>query len=87
MEKDKYKKELQIFITNGSAILSAYLLKRVTELILESVFHKMAPKKPDENEEIGWIEAIGWAAFTGALAGALKLIVKRGTKISLNKVM
>jgi hypothetical protein len=32
---------------------------------------------------MSWIEAIGWAAFTGALAGILKLIVKRGTKISL----
>lgn len=87
MEKDKYREEFKTFVTNGSAILSAYLLKRVTELLLESVFHKMAPKKPDEQDEISWIEAIGWAAFTGALAGILKLVIKRGTKIQLDKAM
>ncbi|MFW6371238.1 MAG: DUF4235 domain-containing protein, partial [Bacteroidota bacterium] len=84
MENDKYKEELKIFITNGSALLSAYLLKRFTELILESVFHKEAPKKPDEQEEIGWIEAIGWAAFTGAMAGIIKLVIKRGTRMQLD---
>lgn len=86
MENDKYKEELKVFVTNGSALLSAYLLKRFTELILESVFHKMAPKKPDEQVEISWIEAIGWAAFTGALAGIIKLVIKRGTKIQLDKI-
>lgn len=87
MENEKYKEELKIFVTNGSAILSAYILKRFTELILESVFHKMTPKKPDEQQEISWIEAIGWAAFTGALAGILKLVIKRGTRIQLDKMM
>ncbi len=87
MENSKYKEELKIFVTNGSALFSAYILKRVTELILESVFHKVAPKKPDKDEDIGWIEAIGWAAFTGALAGILKLVIKRGTKIQLDKVI
>lgn len=87
MKNDQYKHEFKVFVTNGSAILSAYVLKRVTERILESVFHKMAPKKPDEQEEIGWIEAIGWAAFTGAMAGILKLVIKRSTKIQLDKVI
>jgi hypothetical protein len=87
MGNDKLKEEIKIFATNGSAILSAYVLKRITERILESVFHKMAPKKPDEDEEIGWIEAIGWAAFTGALAGIIKLLVKRGMKIQLDKAL
>ncbi len=72
---------------NGSAILSAYLIKRLTEIILESVFHKQVPDNPEENEDIGWIEALGWAAFTGALAGAIKLVIKRGTKVSLEKIM
>ena len=87
MESEKYKHELKVFLTNGSAILSAYIIKRVTEVILESVFNKPVPDNPEEDEETGWIEAIGWAAFTGALAGALKLIIKRGTKISLEKIM
>lgn len=87
MKKDKYNEELKVFVTNGSAILSAYILKRATELLLETVFHKMAPKKPDEQSDISWIEAIGWAAFTGALAGILKLVIKRGTKTQLDKVM
>lgn len=86
MAKDNYKDELKVFVTNGSALLSAYLLKRFTELILESVFHKEAPKKPDEQDEIGWIEAIGWAAFTGAMAGIIKLVIKRGTKLQLDKI-
>ena len=87
MKKDKYKEEFKTFVTNGSAILSAYLLKRVTELVLESVFHKMTPSKPDEQEDISWIEAIGWAAFTGAMAGILKLVIKRGTKIQLDRAL
>jgi hypothetical protein len=87
MEKETIQHELKILVTNGSAILSAYLLKRITEKILESFFNQAVPDKPDEDEEIGWIEAIGWAAFTGAMAGALKLIIKRGTKMQLDKIM
>lgn len=87
MESNTYKNELKIFMMNGSAILSAYLIKRLTEIILESAMHKQVPDNPEEDENISWIEAIGWAAFTGALAGTIRLIVKRGTKISLDKIM
>jgi len=87
MENEKYRSELKVLVMNGSAILSAYLIKRLTEIILESVFHKQVPDNPEENEDIGWIEALGWAAFTGALAGAIKLVIKRGTKVSLEKIM
>ena len=87
MENEKYKSELKVLVMNGSAILSAYLIKRLTEVILESVFHKEVPDNPEESDDIGWIEAIGWAAFTGALAGAIKLVIKRGTKMSLEKIM
>lgn len=87
MENEKYKHELKVFITNGSAILSAYILKRAIELILESAFSKTVPNKPDEDDEIGWIEAIGWAAFTGALVGIIRLVIKRGTKNTLDKIM
>ncbi len=86
MANNNYKEELKVFVTNGSALLSAYLLKRLTELILESVFHKETPKEPDEQEEISWIEAIGWAAFTGAMAGIIKLVIKRGTRMQLDKI-
>ena len=86
MEKEKYKQEFKVLVMKGSAILSAYILKRLTEKILESAFHKKPPKNPEEDEEIGWIEALGWAAFTGALAGALKLVIKRGTKIQLDRI-
>ncbi len=87
MNSKKYRNEFKIFLTNGSALLGAYALKRLIELILEMIFDKEPPKKPDEQKDIGWIEAIGWAAFTGAMAGALKLVVKRSTKIQLDKMM
>ena len=87
MDKKVIRKELKVALTNGSAILGAYILKRTTEKILESVFQKEPPKKPDEEEEIGWIEALGWAAFTGAMAGALKLVIRRGTHTTLEKIM
>ncbi len=87
MKKETVNHELKVLVTNGSAILGAYLFKRAIEKILETFFQKEAPKKPDEQENIGWIEAIGWAAFTGAFAGALKLIISRGTKIQLDKVI
>lgn len=85
MDKETYKKELKILLINGSAIAGAYLLKRTTEKILESVFNKKAPKKPEEDDEISWIDALGWAAFTGAMAGTLKLVIKRNTKKQLDK--
>ena len=81
------REELKLMLTNGSAILGAYFLKRLTEKILESAFHKTVPDKPDEQKEIGWIEALGWAAFTGAMAGAFKLAIRRGTKTGLDRVM
>lgn len=87
MENEKVKSEIRALVMNGSAILSAYLIKRLTEKILESVFNKEVPDNPEESDEFGWIEAIGWAAFTGALAGAIKLVIKRGTKMSLEKIM
>ncbi len=87
MKKEQYRHEAKVFITNGSAILSAYILKRLTEKVLEYAFHKKAPKKPDEEEETSWIDAIGWAAFTGAMAGMLKLVIKRGTKHQLDRVI
>lgn len=87
MKKEKYSQELKVLITNGTAIVSGYILKRVAERLLESVFHKMVPDKPDRQNQITWIEAVGWAAFTGAMAGVLKLMVKRGTKPQLDKVM
>lgn len=79
--------ELKVGLTNGSAILGAYILKRTTEKILKSVFHKEPPNKPDEEEGVRWIDALVWAGFTGALSGALKLVIKRGTHMTLEKTM
>ncbi len=87
MKKETVNQELKVLVTNGSAIVSAYLFKWAIEKMLETLFKKEPPKKPDKQENIGWIEAIGWAAFTGALAGALKLVISRGTKIQLDKAI
>ena len=87
MDKRVMRQELKVALVNGSAMLGAYVLKRTTEKILESVFQKEPPKEPDEEEHIGWIEALGWAAFTGAMAGALKLVIKRGTHKTLDKII
>jgi hypothetical protein len=84
MEKEMYREELKIFVQNGTALLGAYMLKRVTEKVLESVFEKVGPDRSDE--DLGWIEAIGWAAFTGAMAGALKLILKKSTNLPIDSV-
>jgi hypothetical protein len=84
MEKEEFREELKIFIQNGTALLGAYILKRVTEKVLESVIEKVGPNR--SHEDLGWIEAVGWAAFTGAMAGALKLIVKKGTNLPLEKI-
>jgi hypothetical protein len=84
MEKEMYREELKVFVQNGTALLGAYILKRVTEKVLESVFDKVGPDK--SHEDLGWIEAIGWAAFTGAMAGALKLILKKSTNLPIDSV-
>jgi len=82
--KDKNKRELKIFVANGSAVLGAFLLKRAMEKLLEIVFDKEPPKKPDEDESTTWTEALGWAALTGAMAGALKLFIRRA---ELDKIL
>ncbi len=87
MDSIKYRDEFKILLINGSALLGAYLLKRSTELVLETVFDKEPPIKPDEQQDNDWIEAIGWAALTGAMAGVLQLVIRRGTKIQLDKLM
>jgi hypothetical protein len=84
MEKEMYREELKIFVQNGTALLGAYILKRVTEKVLETVFEKVGPDRP--HEELGWIEAVGWAAFTGAMAGALKLVLKKSTNLPIEKI-
>lgn len=87
MDSKTYRDEIKILLINGSALLGAYALKRGTELVLEKVFDKVPPEKPEEQQDIGWIKAIGWAAFTGAMTGALELIIRRGTKNQLDKVL
>ena len=87
MDKEVVRNEVKIAITNGSAIIGAYLFKRLTEKVLETVFDKELPESPESNRDMDWIEAIGWAAFTGALAGTLKLVIKKGTMEQLDKVI
>lgn len=82
--KDKYKHELRLVAANGSAVLGAFLLKRGMEKLLDKVFDKEPPKKPDKYEETTWGEALAWAALTGAMAGALKLVIRR---VEVDKVL
>ena len=76
--KDKYKHELKVYVANGSAIIGAVLLKRLMDKLLRTAFDKEPPKKPDEQDNASWSEALGWAALSGAMTGALKLVIKRG---------
>ena len=76
--KDKYKQELKVYVASGSAIVGAVLLKKMMDKLLEKVFDKEPPKKPVEDDDTTWGEALGWAALNGALAGALKLVIRRG---------
>ncbi len=85
MKKDKIKEELKILLINGSAIAGAYALKRITEKVVERGMQKRVPANPEDNT-ISWTEALGWAAFTGAMAGTIKLLIKRGAKLELDKV-
>ncbi len=87
MNSEAYKNELKILLINGSAILGAYMLKRVTEKILETTTEIKDNKKLQGNEEFSWIEAIGWAAFTGAMASTLKLLLSRGAKGQFDKLI
>lgn len=87
MDSKVYRDEFKVLLINASALLGAYALKRVTEVVLEKVFEKEPPPRPEEQQNTGWIEAIGWAAFTGAMAGTLELVIRRSTKTQLDKVM
>lgn len=75
--KDKHKRELKIFVANGSAVLGAFLTKRAMEKLLVVLFDKEPPKKPDKEESTTWTEALAWAALTGAMTGAIKLLIRR----------
>ncbi len=85
MKKEDIKDEIKILLINGGAIAGAYALKRITEKVVERGMHKQVPKSPEDNS-ISWAEALGWAAFTGAMAGTIKLLIKRGAKLELDKV-
>ena len=85
MNSQAYKNELKMLLINGSAILGAYVLKRVTEKILESTTEIKDKKKPQGNEEFSWIEAMGWAAFAGSMASTLKLLISRGARVQFDK--
>ncbi|MFW6257664.1 MAG: DUF4235 domain-containing protein [Prolixibacteraceae bacterium] len=76
--KDKHKHELTVFVVNGSAVLGAIVLKKVMEKLLVIIFDREPPKKPVEDDDTTWSEALGWAALTGAMAGVLKLIIRKG---------
>jgi len=85
MTKIELKDDLKIIIITGTAFVSSYAIKRLTEQVWLKITHEDAPKNP-ANPSVRWTEAIFWAAFTGAVAGTLKLLVKRGTKIQLDKL-
>ena len=74
MNNQVYKNELKALLINGSALLGAYILKRATEKVLELTSENRGSKTMQE-KEFNWVEAIGWAAFTGALASTLQLFI------------
>lgn len=76
--KDKYKRELKMVAVNGTAALGAILLKKGMEKLFKVGFDEEPPKKPDKYEKTTWGEAIAWAAVTGAMAGTMKLFIRRG---------
>lgn len=76
--KDKYKRQLKIIAANGTAMLGAILLKKGMEKLLKVTFDEGPSQKPEKYEEIIWGEALAWASLTGAMAGMLKLFIRRG---------
>ncbi len=86
-DSSEVKEELKILAIHGTSLLGSYLLKRVAEKIFEEGFKRKLPVNPWEDEDISWGEAIGWAAFIGATAGVMKLFVKRGAKIGIEKIL
>ena len=83
--KDKYKDEIKLFIIDGSAFLGAYLLKRLAETLLKDSTEE-SPLRQDEEEPVKWLEAIAWAAATGAMASVLKLFIKQGSRHQLDRM-
>jgi hypothetical protein len=85
MTKIELKDDLKIIIITGAAFASSYAVKRLTEKVWLKIMHEEAPKNP-AHPSVTWGDAIFWAAFTGAVAGTMKLLVKKGAKIQLDKL-
>ncbi|MFW5820731.1 MAG: DUF4235 domain-containing protein [Bacteroidota bacterium] len=85
--KPEVKEELKVLVVHGATMLGSYLLKRIAEEIIEKGFKRKVPVNPWEDEDISWGEAIGWAAFIGATSGVMKLFIKRGTRIGIEKAL
>ena len=86
-DKSELKEDLKFLVIHGSTMLGSYFLKQAAEKIVVEGFKKKVPVNPWEDEDISWSEAIAWAAFIGATAGVIKLFIKRGAKIGIEKVI
>jgi len=61
----------------GITILSAFLLSKASERIIEKKTNTIVPKEPDLENNQTWKQAIAYAAVTGAILGVFKLLVER----------
>ncbi len=74
----KPKDQLSEVLRIGTAFTASVLLRKLLQIVWEKSSGRTAPKNPSI-PGVGWREAILWGILTGALAGTVKVLARRGT--------
>lgn len=68
-------------IATGGALVGTILTKKVVGGVWKATTGGAPPEHP-ENPDTTWTQALAWAIFTGAVAGAVRLVITRSAATS-----
>ncbi len=70
--------QLSMVLRTATAFAASVLLRKLLKVVWEKSSGRNAPTNPSI-PGVGWREAILWGVLTGALAGTVKVVARRGT--------
>lgn len=87
IQKDSNNKlYLRRALISGSIMLSSYLMKQGLEAGYKKLSGKDAPKNP-KRQDSSWMEALLWAAATGAVLGLAKTLLRTQVRAGVDSLI
>ena len=68
-------------IATGGTVVGTILTRKVVGSVWKAATGGDPPEHPD-NPDTTWMQALAWAMLTGAVAGAVKLVITRNAATS-----